>query len=238
MRIQALHWGRISPSDTVAVRANEQVGLRASKAEREPTIAKLFKNSLLVAVGLIVALAGVGIANMNGFGLFQTDRSRPALLTSIQDLSQFHAAVGTFEVVLDETEEGLPWVPDFVSGRRTLFVAAGTVNAYVDLSGLSENDLVLSPDGKSVKVRLPEPQLDKPNLDQKLSYVVDQDRGALDRIADVVELPEQSQYYQNAEAKISAAAEESELRVQAAENTRATLTGLGRSLGVEMSFMD
>ena len=76
-----------------------------------------------------------------------------------------------------------------IAGRRTLFVAAGTVNTYVDLSGLADQDLTLSSDGKSTTVRLPEPQLDKPNLDHERSYVFSQDRGVLDAIADAIEPP-------------------------------------------------
>ncbi|MHA7286592.1 DUF4230 domain-containing protein [Arthrobacter sp. MDT3-44] len=202
-------------------------------------IAKLFKNIAFMMVGLVVALAGLGIANLNGFSLFQgnqTNWSQPALLTSVKDISQYHASVGTFQQVL-QVEDDVPWVPDIIAGRETTFIAVGTVHAYVDLSGITEQDLILSPDGKSARVRLPESQLDKPNLDQKLTYQVHQDRGALDRIADAIDLPEQSQYYQEAEAKIAAAAEESELRNQAAENTEAMLTGMFSSLGIEVTFL-
>ncbi|MHA7209698.1 DUF4230 domain-containing protein [Arthrobacter sp. MDT1-65] len=210
------------------------------RAETEPTIAKLLKNFFFMVSGLIVAVVGLGVMNLNGFNLFQVnqmDRSQPALLTSVKDISQYHASVGTFQQVL-QVEDDVPWVPDLLAGRQTTFIAVGTVNAYVDLAELAEDDLVLSPDGKSVKVRLPEPQLDKPNLDPELTYVIDQDRGALDRIADAVDLPEQSQYYQDAEAKIAAAAEESQLRNQAAENTEAMLTGMFGSLGIEATFLD
>ncbi len=145
--------------------------------------------------------------------------------------------MGTFQQVL-EIEDDVPWVPALIAGRETTFIAVGTVSAYVDLSGLIEDDLIVSDDGKSVKVRLPEPQLEKPNLDQKLSYVINQDRGALDRVADAIELPEQSQYYQDAEAKIAAAAEESQLRDQAAANTEAMLTGMFDALDIQVTFLD
>ena len=56
-------------------------------------------------------------------------------------------------------------MPGHIAGERSLFVAAGTVDAYVDFSGLSEGDLVLERDGESVKIRLPEAELDKPNLE-------------------------------------------------------------------------
>lgn len=203
--------------------------------------AVLFKRIALAAVGaLVVVLAGLGAANMFGvspFQVVQTDRSQPALLTSVQNISEYHAAVGNFQVVLD-LEDDVTWVPDIVAGRRTLFVAAGTVNAYVDLSGLADKDLTLSEDGKSVTVRLPEPQLDKPNLDQDRSYVFAQERGVLDRITDAVVTPQQAEFDKDAEARLSAGAEESELRIRAAENTEAMLTGMFGSLGMQVTFLD
>ncbi len=110
-------------------------------------------------------------SGFNPFQSLQTDRSQPALLKSIKDVSQYHAAVGNFEVVID-VEDGVEWMPEIIAGRRTLFVAAGTVNTYVDLSGVADKDVTLSADGKSVTVRLPEAQLDKPNIDHDRSYVL------------------------------------------------------------------
>ena len=159
------------------------------------------------------------------------------LLKSIQDISQYHAAVGNFEAVLD-VENDVAWVPGIIAGRRTLYVAAGTVNAHVDLSGLADTDLKMSPDGKSATVRLPEPKLDKPNLNFDRSYIYDQNRGIVDRIVDAIETPQQAELFELAETKLAAAAEESELRKQAAENTKAMLTGMFGSLGVQVTFLD
>ncbi|GGE95113.1 DUF4230 domain-containing protein [Mycetocola zhadangensis] len=208
--------------------------------------ASLFKRMVVAVVGvlavLVVALAGLGAANLVGlspFGSSQTDRSHPALLKSINDISQYHAAEANFELVVDDgDEEGVEWLPDVISGRRTLFVAAGTVNAYVDLSDLADGDLKLSADGTSVTVTLPEAQLDEPNLDHERSYVFSQDRGVLDRITDAIEPAQQSQFYQLAETKLTAAAEESELRQRASENTKAMLTGMFGSLGISATFVD
>ncbi|WP_167467962.1 DUF4230 domain-containing protein [Arthrobacter oryzae] len=102
----------------------------------------------------------------------------------------------------------------------------------------ADKDLKLSAEGKSVTVRLPEPQLDKPNLDHDRSYVFMQDRGVLDRIADAIESPQQAQFFKLAETKLAAAAEASELRTQAAENTKAMLTGVFVSLGIHVTFLD
>ncbi|WP_167043435.1 DUF4230 domain-containing protein [Salinibacterium sp. ZJ454] len=213
----------------------------ATAETRSMSAAVLLKRIALVVVGaLVVGLAGFGVANVFGVSPFQsvqTDRSQPTLLKSVQNISQYHAAVGNFEVVLD-IEDDVTWVPDIIAGRRTLFVAAGTVNAYVDLSGLADKDLTMSEDGKSVTVRLPEPQLDKPNLDLDRSYIFTQERGVVDWIADAIETPEQVEFYKLAEMKLTAGAEESELRMRAAENTKAMLTGMFGSLGIQVTFLD
>ncbi|QYF91408.1 DUF4230 domain-containing protein [Arthrobacter sp. PAMC25284] len=69
-------------------------------------------------------------------------------------------------------------------------------------------------------------------------YIYDQDRGILDRIVDAFETPEQAELYQLAETKLAAAAEVSELRKQAAENTKAMLTGMFDSLGIRATFIN
>lgn len=205
-------------------------------------VGKHLKGVALVVAGALVALTltGLGVVNMfgsNPFQVSQTDRSQPVLLKSVQDLSQYHAAVGNFELVLD-IKDDVAWMPDIIAGQRTLFVAAGTVNTYVDLSGLADKDLTLSPDGKSMTVRLPEPKLDKPNLNFDRSYIYDQDRGILDRVVDAFETPEQTEFYQLAETKMATAAEKSDLRKQATDNTKAMLTSMFGSAGIQVTFLD
>lgn len=188
----------------------------------------------VIGGALVGALAVLGIAAALGWLPFQTrttDHSQPVLLQSIQNLSQYHAAVGTFEVVVD-VEDDVNWVPDFIAGERSLFVAHGTVNAYVDFSDLAGDDLTLSEDGKAVTVRIPEPQLDKPNLDMERTRLFSQDRGIYNRLKDAISPKDQQKVYLLAEQKIAAAAAESELRAQAAVNTKQSLTELFNSLGL------
>lgn len=194
---------------------------------------------MVVAVGLVLVLAISGVTSLwrglNPFGNETVDRSQPALLQSIRDLSQYHAAVGDFQVVID-VEQDVKLVPSILAGQRTLFVAAGTVNAYVDFGGMTGDALKVSPDSKSVEVRLPEPALDKPNLDPERSYVFAQHRGALNRLNDLVKGSDQQQFYVLAEQKIADAATASKLRDQAEQNTRAMLTGMLGSLGYQVTF--
>ena len=195
----------------------------------------------VVVIGLVLVLAIGGVTSfwrgMNPFGTDTVDRSQPALLQSIRDLSQYHAAVGDFQVVID-VERDVKLVPSILAGQRTLFVAAGTVNAFVDFSGMTEDALKVSPEAKSVEVRLPRAELDKPNLDPERSYVFAQQRGAWNRLNDLLKGSDQHDFYVLAEQKISAAAEESKLRDQADQNTRTMLVGMLGSLGYQVTFPD
>ncbi len=190
-----------------------------------------------LAIVLVVAALTAGGLLTNPFTTRTVDRSQPVLLKSVQNISQYHAAVGNFEVVLD-VERDVRWVPDFVLGERSLFVAAGTVNAYVDFSGLTEEDLELSRDGRSVEVRLPDAQLDEPNLDQDRTYLFTQERGVVNRLSDALSARDQSGLYELAEKKLEAAAKESELARRAEENTKAMLVGMFGSLDIRATFVE
>lgn len=196
---------------------------------------------LLLVAATVVFVGGLASAGILGARLpFQSttiDRSQPALLKSIQDISQYHAAVGNFEVVLDY-EKDVDWVPDFIAGERSLFIAAGTVNAFVDFSGLADGDLTLSDDGASAQIRLPAAQLDKPNLDQDRTYLFSQKRGVINRVNDALSPPDQRELYQLAEEKMMLAAEESELVKQAEQNTRAMLIGMFDALDIEVTITE
>lgn len=198
--------------------------------------------ALLIAGALGFAALGVlGVIGLfgldNPFGTERVDRSQPPILKSIEDVEQYRAAVGNFEVIVD-VEDDVEWVPDFIAGERSLFVAAGTVDAYVDFSGLTEGDVVLSEDGTSAQVRLPEAELGEPNLDQERTYLYDQERGLVDRVSDALSTHDQSEVYQLAEDKLRTAAAASELKEQARDNTETFLTELGTSLGVEVTFVE
>src|SRR5690349_14473165 len=109
---------------------------------------------ILKPIGLValVALAGLGVASAAGYSPFpDRDASQTVLLKSVRDVSEYHAAVGTFEMVVD-TGDADAAMPDFIAGRRTLYVAVGTVDAHIDLSGLQDNDLTVSDGGKSVEL--------------------------------------------------------------------------------------
>ncbi|MFE9692560.1 DUF4230 domain-containing protein [Micromonospora sp. NPDC005806] len=190
--------------------------------------------ALAVVVLLGVQATGILPDFRNPFAKEQTDRSQPPLLKSIRDLSRYVAAEGDFQVVVDLQNDRRN-VPDFLLNERTLFVGAGSVEAYVDFSKIAEGAIVESADKKSVEIKLPAPQLGETNLDLEKSYVFAEQRGLINRLNDLVagNPNRQQQVYQLAEDRITAAARDSGLTARAQENTRKMLEGLLRSLGYQ-----
>ncbi|MCK8433290.1 DUF4230 domain-containing protein [Streptomyces sp. D2-8] len=200
---------------------------------RMPGWAKVVAALVLV---LVVFFAGLRLSVVPGlkdlFGTDTHDRSGPALLKSIQDISRYDAASGNFQVVVD-LEKDAKLLPDAIRGTRTLYVGAGTVDAYVDLGKIGENDVKVNGDRTSATLRLPHAQLGKPALDPDRSYAVSKQRGLFDRLGDLFsDNPNGEQAVQKLAVRhIGDAAKESELTARAESNTTGMLEGLLRSLG-------
>jgi len=192
-----------------------------------------------VAVVLVVIIALLWLVskvpNLNPFSTETRDRSQPALLQSVRDLSQYHGAEGDFQVIVD-LEHDVAWVPDIIAGTHTLFVARGSVSAYVDLETLPDKALTVDNEAKTVQVRLPAPKLAKPNLDHEHTYVYSEDRGVWDSVESLFNPPDQRELYVLAEKKIGDAAKDAGLTKRAERNLQQMLTGLFTSMGYRASF--
>ncbi|WP_327319871.1 DUF4230 domain-containing protein [Streptomyces sp. NBC_01235] len=189
-----------------------------------------------VVVVLVVMFAGIRLSLLPGlrdfFGTETHDRSGPALLESIQDMSRYDAASGNFQVVVD-LEKDAKYLPDALRGTRTLYVGAGTVDAYVDLGKVGDKDVTVNDDRTSATLRLPHARLGTPALDPDRSYAVSKQRGLLDRLGDLFsDNPNGEQAVQKLAVRhIGDAAKESGLTARAETNTTDMLRGLLRSLG-------
>ena len=201
---------------------------------------------LVVAGLLVVAAAGVpSLRDLlpsfpNPFASETVDRSRPAVLESLRDLSEYRAASGHFEVIVDlERDTGLP---SELLGERVLFVGVGDVDASVDFSRLDDDAVSVSDGRRAATVRLPQPTLSPARLDLERSYVYDRSQGVLNEIGNLFqdEANAEREAYLLAEDKLEAAARgDDRLRDRARQNTRRMLASLLRSLGftrVEVVF--
>ncbi|MEV5383966.1 DUF4230 domain-containing protein [Streptomyces sp. NPDC052721] len=204
-----------------------------TSVRRLPGWAKAVAALVLV---LAVLFAGIRLAVLPGikdlFGTETHDRSGPALLKSIQDMSRYDAASGNFQVVVD-LDKDAKFLPDAIRGTRTLYVGAGTVDAYVDLGRVGEKDVTVDDDRTSATIRLPHARLGRPALDPDHSYTVSKERGLLDRLGDLFsDNPNGEQAVQQLAVRhIADAARTSGLTARAERNTTGMLQGLLRSLG-------
>jgi hypothetical protein len=199
----------------------------------------------VVVVLLVALLALLGLARLTHwpFGSEDRDRSGPAVLTAMRDLSEYHAATGQYQVIID-IQQDAKFLPDIIKGKRTIFLAIGSVDSYVDFRKLGDDAVSVSSDRKSVSITLPRAQLSKPNIDPDQSRVLNQDLGVIDRLGNLFSdqpNPQNQQMYQLAQQRLAAAAKQVGLQKRAEDNTKATLDKLLRSLGfstVTITYVD
>lgn len=211
--------------------------LRSIGTARRPPIRAVLAIVALALTVLLLVVAVVQVRNfVQGIGQSVTgktiDRSGPVVLQSVRDLARYEGAAGTFQVIVD-LEKDAAFLPTTIIGQRTLFVAVGSVNAYVDFSSLTKDAITVGADRQAVDVRLPHAALDKPNLDHQHSYVFAQERGIVDRVRTFFDQApnEQAELYRVAEQKIGDAATQSGLTARAEANARMMLQDLLHSLG-------
>jgi hypothetical protein len=207
-----------------------------------------WRTALLLGAAALAALLGFSRLDglvpslENPFARESIDRSQPPLLQAIQDLSEYRAATGDFQVVVD-VEEDTRFVPSFLSGERTQFLAGGSVDASVDFRGLGANAIEVSDDGRSVTVRLPHARLSESRIDPERSYVIARQRGLVERAASMFSDSPTSEreLYLRAEDQMAAAAAEGGLVERAEANTVTMLKTMLAPLGysdVNVVFVD
>ena len=197
---------------------------------------------------LVAVVAGLALLVPIGFGIADAvdrwtpdppatqtvDRSPAALLLAMRDIADFHAASGTYQVLVDVEHESR-YLPSMISGERSTLFATGSVDARVDFSGLGPGAVTMSDDRRTATITLPAPTLTPATLDPAQTRIVGRERGLVQRVEDAVsDNPrDDSELYRMAAAKLDAAAAQSDLTTRAADNTRAMLTGLAQGLGYE-----
>ncbi|MFP5321972.1 MAG: DUF4230 domain-containing protein [Acidimicrobiia bacterium] len=184
-------------------------------------------------VALALAATLVGLPSIgNPFSTETEVHDHAAVLDSLEEIAELHAATGEFQVVVD-VEERTRFVPGFLKGERTTFLAQGAVDAYVDLDRLDADSVIVDEDG-SVTVILPPARLGDPVIDHDASGVLDRDRGVLDRVGGVFsdEPTSDRQLYLEATDRLAAAAAESDLRSSGEAKAASTVEALLREAGI------
>ncbi|HUF32422.1 MAG TPA: DUF4230 domain-containing protein [Acidimicrobiales bacterium] len=210
--------------------------MREDSSRRRPVLSRVVSLALVAVMVLVAAgwVVGMFPSISNPFRSERVDRTQPSLLEAIGDLSEYRAATGQFQVIVD-VEDRTRFVPTFIRGERTTFLAGGNVAAGVDFSGLDEDAIEVSEDGRTVRITLPAAELADPVIEPERSFVINRERGALDRIGSVLSDSPTSEreLYLLAADELAEAARQSGLRERAEQNTREMLETMLRSLGYE-----
>ena len=220
--------------------------MSASSVEARPraslrgAIGRSFGKWLGIGLGILVraAVAGPLVGHfwkgLDPFGSKMVDRTGPALLQAVTGLHDYHAATGTFEVIVD-VEKDAKFLPSAIRGEHTTLMAHGTVDAGVDLSSLDPTAILVDKTTSTVTLTLPRARLYKAQIDLSKSHVIDHKRGLLDRLGSTFGGAPTSDraIFRLAETKLAAAARSSSIRGTAEANTRSMLVQLVTGLGFE-----
>jgi uncharacterized protein DUF4230 len=198
--------------------------------------AKLLAAVAALAVALTVGAQAVGAfpALSSTFEQQTVDRGPAPLMAALTDIAEYHAATGTFQVLVD-IERDTPHIPALISGERTTLFATGQVDAVVDMTGLGPERVSTSADHSAATFALPAARLAPATLDAGATRVVGRERGVVERLAGVLQNNpvHDEELYQLATRKLDETARQSDLAARAEANTRDMLTSLARSLGYE-----
>ena len=213
---------------------------RLSNPKQRVALAPVATVSLVIIALGLVGLLVVGALNwFDPFGSTSVDRSGPSVLERIRQLEEFTAAEATFTQDVDLTEDA-NLLPDFIQGERVTAIVTGTVRATVDFGQLTDDAVQVSDDRTTIRLRLPEPTLSDPEIDEGSARVVSRDRGILDRIEDAfVSNPvDDGPVYQAAEQKLAEAAANTDVLDQAKVNTERWLSTFLQAAGFSTVEID
>ena len=197
-------------------------------------------NALIALIALVAAVV-IGatllpsLSDLNPFGTETEDRSAPAVLRSLESLSEYRAATANYQQLIDiERDVGL--LPSFLAGERAQLIATGSVDAVVDFGGLGARSVQVSDERRAVTLTLPAPQLSEARVDLKRTRALNRERGLINRVGDLFDddNDEQRKLLLLAEQRIRRAAHDNpELLRLGKRNTQAMLSSLLRGLGFE-----
>lgn len=147
-----------------------------------------------------------------------TLRDRGGTILQIRSLNRLETQSFAAERVIEaKVERGNPL--DLLLGDRLLLIASGEVVAGVDLSKLRDGDVTISPDGKTIQLKLPPSEIFSKSLNSERTRVYDRQQGVL--APDNKDL--ESQARAQAEVEILNAACENNIMQKSAEDARRSM---------------
>ena len=183
---------------------------------------------LAFLLGLVAATA---IAVVVAWLLFfqsglHIDLSRPAVVQRIQRLQRLETVVYSMEKIVTG-EQVNAYLPRMLAGERILLIVHGEVTAGIDLGKLEDAKIDIK--GRSIEIELPPAEVFSTRLDNEQTRVYSRETG----LFTVPDPNLESEVRRAAERQIRQAAIDGGILKTAAENSRATFSGLLGGLGFE-----
>lgn len=188
---------------------------------------------MLLGVVMWIMITGV-FPSLNPFQRETRDYSPPVMLQQLRDMAEFHAAQAQFQETID-VEDDVKYIPSIIAGERVQYLAVGYVDGYVDFSDIGEQAVTIDEATNSVTIDLPAPVISEPVIDLNLSHVMNRDRGLVDRLSGAFKdnPTGEQELIQLAQAKMAAAAKESDLLARTESNTAEMLRSMVGAMGFD-----
>ena len=158
-----------------------------------------------------------------------TIKDRGGTVLQIQALNRLETQRVVMERVI-ETGSQRGDMLDALLGDRLLLIASGQVVAGVDLSRLRAGDVIISPDGETISLRLPPTEIFIAALDNQRTRVYDRDTKLLTQLTNGEDPTLETQARQAAESEILNASCEIGIMQRAADEAQRSMEQFLRSL--------
>ncbi|HNQ07351.1 MAG TPA: DUF4230 domain-containing protein [Tetrasphaera sp.] len=195
--------------------------------------------AVVAAAVLAMAILFAGPLATLRDALFGESTPKPGdtTLLEIRKTAELRAATGSYSVPVyfGMDEHGVNKViPDIFDANSGVAIYQGSIDALIDLRGLTDSDIKADKAAGTLTLTVPPPTLTTPNIDESRSKVVAQNRGIGTRVNDFfagTPLEQRQALDQAAVQALQQAAAESGLEQTARDNGRDFLTALGHNLG-------
>jgi hypothetical protein len=180
---------------------------------------------LAVILGLGIVLGKFGSQWLEG----RENQYRPDVIAQVRELSRLEGVSYQVERVVDLKDEQRTLFGLLPADDAILLVASGEVIAGVDLGELREEDVAVSPDRRTVTIRLPPARVFSARLDNARTYVHTRKTDLLAQRGESLE----TRARQAAEQTLQSAAEEAGIVKRAEASVARTVKSLVHALGYE-----
>ena len=181
----------------------------------------------LILVVVVWFSSGLGIARLMGIlrsGPTRLNVDQPTVVRQIQKLQRLETVSYTMDKIISGEHDNA-YLPKFLAGDRLLLVVHGEVVAGINLASLGPGDVLIK--GQTVSIHLPSAEVFSTRIDNARTKVYSRDTGLFSSPDPNLE----SEVREEAERQLQQAALQDGILKTAADNARATISGMLQGFG-------